>query len=110
MLKSLPVMAFTCCLLLFVPAVVFSQGETTSAIVGQVMDPTGAAIPAAHVSITNRETGLQRNATTDEQGRFDFPQLRPGTYSVKVTADGFDSQQMTMWSPGSVKNKRSISP
>src|SRR6516162_2143421 len=93
MLKSLPVMAFTCCLLLFVPAVVFSQGETTSAIVGQVMDPTGAAIPAAHVSITNRETGSQRNAITDDQGRFDFPQLKPGTYSVKVTAGGFDPQQ-----------------
>jgi hypothetical protein len=92
-LKSLPRMVFTCCLLLFVPAVGFSQGETTSAIVGQVTDATGAAIPAAHVSITNRETGLRRNATTDDQGRFDFPQLKPGTYSVKVTADGFDPQQ-----------------
>src|SRR3974390_914039 len=84
---------FTCYLLLFVPAVVFSQGETTSAIVGEVTDPTGAAIPAARVSITNQETGLQRHATTDDQGRFDFPQLKPGTYSVKVTADGFDPQQ-----------------
>lgn len=93
LLKSLPIMVFTCYVLLFVPAVAFSQGETTSAIVGQVTDATGGAIPAARVSITNRETGLQRNATTDDQGRFDFPQLKPGTYSVKVTAEGFDPQQ-----------------
>src|SRR6516162_10012118 len=80
-------------LLLLTPAYLYSQGETTSAIVGQVMDATGAAVPTAHVSITNLETGLQRNATTDDQGRFDFPQLKPGTYSVKVTAGGFDPQQ-----------------
>src|SRR6516162_7699371 len=80
-------------LLLLTPAYLYSQGETTSAIVGQVMDATGAAVHTAHVSITNLETGLQRNATTDDQGRFDFPQLKPGTYSVKVTAGGFDPQQ-----------------
>jgi len=91
--KSLPIMVFTCCLFSFAPAVVHSQGETTSAIVGQVTDPTGAAIPGARVSIINRETGLQRSAITDDQGRFDFPQLKPGSYSVKVTADGFDLRE-----------------
>ena len=93
LLKSLPIVVFTCGLLWFAPPVVLSQGETTSAIVGQVTDATGGAIPAARVSITNRETGLRRNAATDDQGRFDFPQLKPGTYSVKVTAEGFDPQQ-----------------
>ena len=43
------------------PAVALPQGETTSAIVGQVTDATDAAIPGATVTITNRETGLQRN-------------------------------------------------
>src|SRR5579864_4978662 len=75
------------------PVGAFAQGETTSAIVGQVTDATNAAIPGATVSITNRETALQRSAKTDEEGRFNFPQLRPGTYSVKVEADGFDPQQ-----------------
>ena len=91
--KSLPIMVLACCFLLFVPAVLLSQGETTSAIVGQVTDVTGAAVPGAFVSISNLETGLQRSATTDSQGRFDFPQLKPGSYSVKVSADGFDPQQ-----------------
>ncbi len=70
-----------------------AQGETTSAIVGQVMDATNAAIPRATVRVTNRETGMERSARTDEEGRFNFPQLRPGTYSAKVKADGFEPQQ-----------------
>ena len=36
---------------------------------------------------------LQRSAKTDEEGRFNFPQLKPGTYSVRVEAEGFDPQQ-----------------
>ncbi|MGC2673166.1 MAG: carboxypeptidase-like regulatory domain-containing protein, partial [Candidatus Acidiferrum sp.] len=75
------------------PVWAFAQGETTSAIVGQVTDATNAAIPGATVTITNRETALQRSAKTDDEGRFNFPQLKPGTYSVRVEAGGFDSQQ-----------------
>src|ERR1700692_2477967 len=70
-----------------------AQGETTSAIVGHVSDPTHAAVPGATVTITNREIGLQRSAKTDDEGRFNFPQLNPGTYSVRVEAEGFDLQQ-----------------
>ncbi|HTQ86372.1 MAG TPA: carboxypeptidase regulatory-like domain-containing protein [Candidatus Solibacter sp.] len=70
-----------------------AQGETTSAIVGQVTDATGAAVPGAKVTITNRETGLERSVTSDTAGRFSFPQLSPGAYSVKVEADGFERQQ-----------------
>src|SRR6202522_1154632 len=75
------------------PTVTLAQGETTSAIVGQVTDATNAAIPGATVTITNRETALQRTAKTDDEGRFNFPQLKPGTYSVKVEAEGFDPLQ-----------------
>ncbi len=91
--SSLPIMVSMVCFLLFAPAALFSQGETTSAIVGQVTDATSAAIPGALVTITNHETGLQRRATADEQGRFNFPQLKPGAYSVKAEAEGFDPQQ-----------------
>ena len=71
----------------------FAQGETTSAIVGQVTDATHAALPGATVTITNQATGAKRSVTTNEAGRFDFPQLKPGNYSVKVEAEGFDPQQ-----------------
>ena len=70
-----------------------AQGETTSAIVGQVRDATTAVVPGAIVTITNPETGLRRSAKTDDAGRFNFPQLKPGTYSVKVEAQGFEPRQ-----------------
>jgi hypothetical protein len=79
--------------LLLLPVETFAQGETTSAIVGQVTDATSAAIPGATITITNRETALQRRAKTDDEGRFSFPQLKPGIYSVRVEASGFDPQQ-----------------
>jgi len=71
----------------------FAQGETTSAIIGQVTDATHAALPGATVTITNQATGAKRSVTANEAGRFDFPQLKPGNYSVKVEAEGFDPQQ-----------------
>jgi Carboxypeptidase regulatory-like domain len=93
MRKLLLPMVLACAFPLLLPARLFSQGETTSAIVGQVSDATIAPIPGAIVTITNRETGLERTAKTDSQGRFDFPQLKPGTYTVKVEATGFEPQQ-----------------
>ena len=72
------------------PAKAPAQGETTSAIVGQVRDTTNAVVPGATVTITNHETGLKRSARTDDVGRFNFPQLKPGTYSVTVEDQGFE--------------------
>lgn len=78
---------------LFSPAVAFGQGETTSAIVGEVKDATGALVPAAVVTVINHETGLRRTVKTDEAGRFNFPQLKPGGYTVAAEASGFAQQQ-----------------
>src|SRR6202021_1876188 len=75
------------------PEATFSQGETTSAIVGQVSDASGAAVPGATVTVANKENGQKRSAKTDDSGRFNFPQLKPGPYSVKVETKGFDPQQ-----------------
>src|ERR1017187_8415579 len=77
-----------------------AQGETTSAIVGSVTDPTGAAIPGAAVTVTNIENGLKRFVKTDDSGRFGFPQLKPGTYSVKAEADRFEAQRNNNVSAG----------
>lgn len=59
---------------------------------GMVVDPSGAAVVSALVTITSNETGAKRNATTDDAGRFSFPQLKPGPYSVSVVATGFEPQ------------------
>jgi hypothetical protein len=72
------------------PANARAQGETTSAIVGEVRDATNAVLPGATVAMTNQETGLKRSAQTDAAGRFSFSQLRPGSYSVRAEAKGFE--------------------
>jgi hypothetical protein len=90
---TLSILVFLVSIHFLLPEATFSQGETTSAIIGQVSDASGAAVPGATVTATNKETGLRRSASTDDSGRFNFPQLKPGTYSVKVEAEGFETQQ-----------------
>jgi hypothetical protein len=90
-----------------IPSSAFAQGETTAAILGQVSDPTGAAIPGALVTITNRDTHLQRTAQTDLAGRFNFPQLIPGTFSLDASAPGFDAQHLDNI-PAGLGQKQSI--
>ncbi len=92
------VFVWSVCFLL--PEATFSQGETTSAIIGQVSDASDAAVPRATVTVTNKETGLRRSARTDDGGRFNFSQLMPGVYSVRVEAQGFEPQQNDAVSAG----------
>ena len=51
----------------------WAQGETTSAILGQVTDSTQRGRPGATVTIINRDTGLKRTAKTDDAGPLQFP-------------------------------------
>jgi len=92
MQRSLLSLAAVLVLLLSVPAL--GQGETTSAIEGQATDATGAVVPKAAVTITSHDTGARREARTDEAGRFNFPQLKPGIYAVRIEAQGFDPQMV----------------
>ena len=69
------------------------QGETTSAIEGQATDATGAVVPGATVTVTSHDTGSKRSAKTDEAGRFNFPQLKPGSYAVRIEEQGFEPQE-----------------
>ncbi len=79
---------FAVAAVLLVPTKSWAQGETTSAILGQVTDSSNAVVPAATVTVINRDTGLKRSAKTDDAGRFNFPQLKPGSYTVRVEAPG----------------------
>lgn len=65
------------------------QGST--AIVGDVTDPQGAAVVGAKVTISDPSSGVSRETVTDDQGRFQFLSLQPGTYSAHVEAPGFKS-------------------
>ncbi|HXW90168.1 MAG TPA: carboxypeptidase-like regulatory domain-containing protein [Terriglobales bacterium] len=78
--------------LIMVPSRAWPQGETTSAIQGLATEATGAVISGATVTVTSLDTGSKRSAQTDEAGRFNFPQLKPGAYKADIEAHGFESQ------------------
>ena len=72
-----------CCALLLLFVATASGQEAT--IVGTVTDPSGAVVPGATVAVTNVETGVVRNLTTEQNGQFVVPDLRIGHYVVRVT-------------------------
>ncbi|HEY0876750.1 MAG TPA: TonB-dependent receptor [Vicinamibacterales bacterium] len=68
----------------------FAQGGSTAAsIIGTVTDSSGGVIPGATVLVKNNATGIEFNATTNDQGSFTVPAVDPGTYTVTVTLMGF---------------------
>ena len=58
--------------------------------VGQVTDSQNAAVPSASLEITNQDTGVQLQTTTDESGNYSVPYLTAGHYRIVVQAEGFD--------------------
>jgi len=56
---------------------------------GTIADQSGAAVPKAHVTVTNRATGAVRETDADENGHYTITDVRPGDYDLKVTASGF---------------------
>jgi hypothetical protein len=63
--------------------------QTTASLSGNVQDPSGAIIPAAHVTLTNNATKDKRDTETNGSGYFTFPGVIPGTYTVDISAPGF---------------------
>src|SRR5262245_29445555 len=68
---------------------VFGQGITTTTLSGAVVDPTGAVVSGATVSVKNDATGEEFKATTAGNGTFTVPALAAGMYKVTVGAPGF---------------------
>jgi hypothetical protein len=69
-----------------------AQSGTSSAISGTVLDATGAALPGASITATEVDTRAVRTVQTNQDGRFLFSQVNPGTYTVSVRAPGFAEQ------------------
>jgi len=58
-------------------------------ITGTITDPSGGVVAGAKVVLTETQTGTRQEATTDGSGTYIRPLLRPGTYTVEVSAPGF---------------------
>jgi hypothetical protein len=66
----------------------FSQAVNAT-LVGTVTDQTGGVVANAKVTITETNTGVSRNANTNDSGNYSVPNLPPGTYSVTAEQTGF---------------------
>lgn len=64
-------------------------------VVGLAQDPSGGTIPGAQVTLTNKATGQVYEARTDNDGRYNVGNVTPGSYDVKITAQGFKTQTRT---------------
>ena len=63
--------------------------QDTASIRGTLSDATGSAIAGGTVQVKNTETGLARELTTDEAGRYEAPELPVGAYEVTGEKAGF---------------------
>src|SRR5258706_11891923 len=66
----------------------FAQ-KVTGSVTGTVTDPQGAVVPGATVTLTDVGTNFARTATSSTAGSYEFQELDPGTYTVKVSKTGF---------------------
>jgi hypothetical protein len=81
--KSAMIRVLFCVLILALPLTMYAQ-QYSGTITGTVTDASGAAVPGASVTATNKGNGSVYTATTSEQGVYTFAQLPVGTYDVSV--------------------------
>ncbi len=83
-----------CVFCLFLSAVsVWAQ--PTATIVGRVVDPSGAVVSGATVRSKNLSNGNERTTKTGDSGDYELPLLSTtGSYTLTVTRDGFQTQEI----------------
>ncbi len=81
-------------LIAFAPGA-FAQSGGNVAIMGTVLDPSGAVVPAAKITVTEKSTGVARSTISNGSGQFNISSLPPGTYTVKIVARGFSQSLQT---------------
>ena len=92
MRRRVRVVASVVGMLLVFASLVASQTGSTS-LRGTVSDSSGAAVAHAMVTLTSSDRGIQRTATSNDTGSYEFLQLQPGTYDLTVEMTGFSKYQ-----------------
>jgi len=80
-------MRWFCLVLVSLPA--FGQ-VTTGSISGFVIDPSSRPVPQSTISVSDASRSLRRSALTDASGFYRFEDLPPSTYTLSLTANGFN--------------------
>ncbi len=68
--------------------VLFAQFDTAE-VLGTVRDQSGAAVPKATVTLTNQDTAIKVQTSTDDNGNYDFYNVKVGRYAITVEHAGF---------------------
>jgi hypothetical protein len=66
--------------------------SSTATLKGSVVDPQGAVVAGATVTVTNTATGISKSVKTQEDGAYQITALPPGTYQVTFEAQGFSRE------------------
>ncbi len=66
----------------------------SGSITGTVLDPSGAPVPGARITLSNAGTGLKIETTSNESGTYEFPTVRVGTYKLTAERTGFSTASM----------------
>jgi len=69
--------------------------ETTGGIQGTVKDPSGAVVPKARVTLTGTSLIGSKELVTDSSGYYRFANLPPGSYTLVVKAEGFETSKLS---------------
>ncbi|MGH9791035.1 MAG: carboxypeptidase regulatory-like domain-containing protein, partial [Candidatus Acidiferrales bacterium] len=67
----------------------------TGALVGEVVDPSGAVIPGADVRLYSAQGAFIGQTTTDDEGEFSFDSVVPGRYRLEIASTGFHKSVLT---------------
>ncbi len=77
-------------ILLIALSTTISLGQfETATLTGTITDSAGAVVPGAAVKAVNEATNIESSAVSNGEGRYLFPNLRPGSYKVTTSAQGF---------------------
>jgi Carboxypeptidase regulatory-like domain len=91
-MSSRHVSLFRLSLFFLLPVSILSgQTLTTGNVTGMISDPSKAVVPGATVINTYAATNETRSTVTDETGRYRFPLLKPGDYSISAQTAGMKS-------------------
>lgn len=71
------------------------QEERLPGLSGVAVDPQGASVAGATVTLTNEETQQELKTVTDDEGKFHFPSPQAGSYTLKLDAPGFQKSEIT---------------
>jgi hypothetical protein len=82
--------AFAAMMLVCFAAPLIAQVNATGTFSGLVSDPAGNAIANARVRLIDPQTGISTAKATASDGYYVFPLVKPGIYSIEVSAPGFD--------------------